>query len=380
MKYSSLNEFFTLNLKNIPGWKSDRKIVVIESDDWGSIRMPSLNVFNNLFAAGIDESNCRYNLFDSLESNKDLELLFEVLTKHKDINGNSAVFTTASIVANPDFGKIKAANFSQYFFEPYTETLQKYPEHDKVYGLTKEGIQKRLFVPVFHGREHLNIQRWMKALQAGHKSTMVGFENRVTGITNGINHEIIPSFQAALDIDDMNDISSLKVILSSGLNVFEELFGYKSEYFVPPNGLINNSLNPELAKNGIKYIYSDIFQKEPLGNGKYKRNIRFLGQNNISKLTYLTRNCVFEPSSSDSSSAIDWIDICLLQIQTAFRWGKPAVISSHRVNYIGSIQPLNRERNLIKLNRLLGEILKKWPTVEFMTSVELGDLISNNKI
>ena len=29
------------NLSNLPGWRTSRKIVVIESDDWGTIRMPS---------------------------------------------------------------------------------------------------------------------------------------------------------------------------------------------------------------------------------------------------------------------------------------------------------------------------------------------------
>jgi hypothetical protein len=36
------------NLANLPGWCTNRKIVVIESDDWGSIRMPSLTIFENL--------------------------------------------------------------------------------------------------------------------------------------------------------------------------------------------------------------------------------------------------------------------------------------------------------------------------------------------
>jgi len=33
------------NLVNIPGWRTNRKIVVIESDDWGSVRMPSREVY-----------------------------------------------------------------------------------------------------------------------------------------------------------------------------------------------------------------------------------------------------------------------------------------------------------------------------------------------
>lgn len=35
------------NFSNLPGWRTNRKIVVIESDDWGSIRMPSLTILEN---------------------------------------------------------------------------------------------------------------------------------------------------------------------------------------------------------------------------------------------------------------------------------------------------------------------------------------------
>ena len=33
-------------LYNIPGWHTRRHLVVIESDDWGSIRTPSKAVYN----------------------------------------------------------------------------------------------------------------------------------------------------------------------------------------------------------------------------------------------------------------------------------------------------------------------------------------------
>lgn len=40
----SLKQFITHNLLNIPGWHTNRRIVVIESDDWGSVSMPSCAV------------------------------------------------------------------------------------------------------------------------------------------------------------------------------------------------------------------------------------------------------------------------------------------------------------------------------------------------
>ena len=56
-----------------------------------------------------------------------------------------------------------------------------------------------------------------------------------------------------------------------------------------------------------------------------------------------------------------------------------ATISSHRVNYVGWLNEDNRANGLIKLDELLSRIIKKWPNVEFMTSSELGDLISKTR-
>lgn len=367
------------NLSNIPGWSTRRKIVVIESDDWGSVRMSSKQAFERLKQAGIDESNNHYNINDALECNQDLELLYEMLVKHKDKNGRYPVMTGVNIVANPDFEKIKANNYSEYYFEPVSETLKCYPEHDRVYDLWKEGIQNRLFVPTFHGREHLNVQRWMNALRQGHKTTHVAFEQGVTGVYSGIDGESVPDYQAAFDIDSLSDIEYQKEVLKTGLDLFEKLYNFKSEYFVPTNGPFNNSLEKVLSESGVKFINTAKVQQEPLGNGAFKKHVRFLGQQNQFGQRYITRNCFFEPSSMEHSSNTDWVANCLNEIEIAFRWNKPAVISTHRVNYIGFLHPENRERGLKQLDLLLSKMLKKWPEIVFMTSVELGNHIADSK-
>ncbi len=376
MYRSTLKSLLSVHASNLPGWRTNRKIVVIESDDWGSIRMSSLEAFNNLLKAGMREDRNHYNTFDSLESNKDLECLFETLSKFKDKNDRHPVMTGVNVVANPNFEKIKENGYTHYVYEPYTETLKRYPAHDRVYELWKEGIEKRLFVPIFHGREHLNVQRWLRALRSGHRSTLLAFDNCVTGIYNGINGEKIPEFQAAFDIDTPEDLPYLKEVLITGLDLFKELYGYKSSYFVPTNGPFNNSLESVLEKKGVKYINSGKIQREPLGNGQFRKNIRFLGKKNELGQIYLTRNCFFEPSSMESPANTDWIGNCLKEIEIAFMWHKPATISTHRVNYVGFLHPENRERTLRKFEELLRTMLKKWPDIEFMTSMELGDLIS----
>ena len=218
----------------------------------------------------------------------------------------------------------------------------------------------------------------MNSLKTGHKTTHAAFAKGVTGVYCGINNEIVPDYQAAFDIDENCDIESLIEVLVTGLNLFEKLFGYSSKYFVPTNGPFNNVLEKTLYDMGVQFINSAKIQNEPLGNGKYKRNFRYLGMKNQFGQMYITRNCFFEPSSMEHSADKDWISDCMSEIESAFRWNKPAVISSHRVNYIGFLHPENRHRGLSKLDELLEKMLKKWPDIEFMTTVELGNLISES--
>ena len=50
------------------------------------------------------------------------------------------------------------------------------------------------------------------------------------------------------------------------------------------------------------------------------------------------------------------------------RFNKPAVISTHRVNYIGGLNPDNRENGLRNLDSLLNRIVQKWDDIEFISS------------
>ncbi len=349
--------------------------MVIESDDWGSIRMPSERAYKELKLKGIDLDSVdsyRYDQNDTLASHEDLAGLFGALSKYKDKNGHHPVITAVSLVANPDFDKIKSGNFNEYYYEPFTETLKKYGR-ENAFDLWQEGIKTHLFVPQFHGREHLNVQVWMNALRANDPDARLAFDYNCWGFNNKHPYNIF--YQAAFDLNTPDELDQQHHIIADGLQLFEKLHGYKATFFVPPNGPFNNSLEKTASENGIKWMSSSKIQRESLGNGQTKKVLHWLGQKNKYDQRYITRNCIFEPSQEGK----DWVDSCLNDISIAFKWHKPAVISSHRVNYIGSIKPLNRDRGLKQLEQLLSEIVLKWPTVEFMTSVELGSLITEGK-
>ena len=294
-------EIIFRHLRNIAGWRTNRKIIVFESDDWGSIRMPSRNVFEKLKQQGLDLTSgdsFRFNSYDTLAKSEDLELLFEVLCRFRDKNGNNVKLTALSVVANPDFKKIRESDFSQYFFEPFTDTLKSYYGDNSSFLLWKEGINLGIFVPQFHGREHLNVPVWLKNLRNKDRETLLAFDFGVWSFNRQTALPEIPKYQAAFDLVDVADLDFHASAIKDGLTLFEILFGYRAQYFVPPNGSINNSLNAVSAKAGIKFRSASRIQLEPLGNREYRKILHYSGQKNKDGQVYLIRNSIFEPRQS----------------------------------------------------------------------------------
>lgn len=376
----TLKQHFTRNLLNIPGWRTNRKIVVIESDDWGSVRMPSKGVYEKFIKAGIQVDKDPYCRYDALATKDDLEALFNLLSSVKDSKGRHAVLTANSVVANPDFEKIKATDYNQYFFEPFTTTLKRSSRHDGVFDLWKKGIADGLFHPQFHGREHLNVQKWLHVLREGEIATRLAFDFGTFGLTAATAPTIKNHYMGAFDSATPDAIMNYDTILKEGLDLFEELFGYRSSSFIPTTYTWSPLIEPSLKRYGVDYLQGLVSQHIPLDNGdtfKYKKN-NFQGKRNANGQFYLMRNCFFEPTHFRDK--IDVVDDCLHRINIAFNWGKAAVISGHRLNFIGSIDFQNRNKNLILFKDLLNKIVNRWPDVEFMSSDQLGDVMKTQQL
>ncbi len=251
-KLRILKSKFKGNISNSKGWKTRRKILVIESDDWGSIRMPSKEVYHNFIDKGFGVQNRLYNRFDSLASEDDLNHLFETLAAFKDIKGRNLVLTANTVVANPDFAKIKQNNYQEYHYELFTETLKKYPKHQDSFLLWEEGMKNKFFIPQFHAREHLNVNLWMKALQQKDKKIQYTFTQKTT-----FSGKSDYSFMDAFDYESKNELVFLKEVLTDGLKIFQGIFGYQSKSFIAPCYI----WHPELEKtlylfNTRKWIYN----------------------------------------------------------------------------------------------------------------------------
>lgn len=361
------------NLINVPGWRTNRKIIVFESDDWGAIRMASKSAFNNLLEKGYGVENNIYNSNDMLENNDDLERLFEVLNLFRDINGNPPIITINNIVTNPDFKKIKANNFQKYFFEPFTETLNKYPNHDRVIALYKEGINNNFIRPQFHGREHVHVFHWLASLQSGDLITHEAFNNNMFTLNKEKKDNCRSVFLDAMGTYDPTQVENAALAIKEGLEIFEKIWGFRSKTIIPPCYVWHPDIEIFFKREGIKIIQSNPAQIIPQeGSDKYKIKRRYTGQKNKLGLCYTIRNVVFEPSENQN---FDWVSTCMKEINNSFFWKKPAIISTHRVNYMSGLNMNNADKSLLKLKELIQRIIQRWPEAEFMSSDRLGDVI-----
>jgi hypothetical protein len=371
-----LKNLLRRNLVNLKGRSLKTKFIVFESDDWGSIRMPNKYVFNQLKKRGYAVDNNPYTRFDTLATKEDLSALFETLGQFEDNSGKHPVFTANTIVANPIFEKIEQSGFTEYSYESFIKTLSSYYSQSNAFDIWQEGIREGLFYPQFHGREHLNVPLWMKLLKEQNPEVLEAFYLKCWGLKYG--QKFSYELQAPYDVEYQNDVNVVKTGIKEGLKLFEEIFGYQSRSIIAGNYIWNSSLHKTMFVQGIRYIQGMKYQLLPQRNsgGKKKKIRHYVGEKNRYGQTFLIRNCVFEPSLYPSDQ--NHVENCLKDIENAFLWKKPAIITTHRLNYIGALCQKNRDVNLKKLKQLLREVKKRWPEVEFLTSDKLGEIVASS--
>lgn len=373
---SDLKRNIILNAKNLVGWKTKRKIVVISVDDYGNVRLDSKEAREQLNRAGLPVKN-RFDALDTLETRVDLEMLFEVLRSVKDLHGRHAVFTPFAVPCNINFEKMKETGQEEYIYELLTKTYQKLSVLDPnaykgAWKLWNEGVREELLIPQFHGREHLNVKVFEEKLRQKDNALFACLQNRsFTSISDSGYKTISP--MAAFDFCKFEENEQFHNIIEDGIKKFERVFGYRADNFTPPVYNAHPVLYDTLKKNGIRSIDTALMAKEHQGEGKYKRKINYTGKID-NGLCLIIRNVVFEPTAD---RGIDWVSYAMKQIEAAFRWNRPAIISSHRVNFCGHIDPRNRKEGLGALKELLQKITERWPRVEFMAANELGALINS---
>ncbi len=368
----SLRASLNLNVKNaLFGTRTSRKIVVFDIDDYGNVRLNSRQARENLDRAGLRPAS-HFDEVDCMETNDDLDALFAVLRSVRDKNGNPAKFTAYTLPANINFEAMAQSGYQEYVYELLPDTLGKLgAAYDNVMNYWHQGMQEGLIHPEFHGREHLHVKLIMEKLKLKDRDVLTCFQNRsLARLSPGPFKNV--SWNCAFDFDRFDENEQHAQTIKDGLQAFFKVFKFHPEVFCAPGASSHHVLFKVACQNGIKFVESSMLQKEHQGEGRFQRRLNYIGKKAASSGRHIVRNCVFEPSGPKQ---FDWVPNVLKQVEVAFRWRKPAIVSSHRVNFCGHIDEKNRTEGLRQLQELLKQIVRIWPDVEFMSTAEMAHAI-----
>jgi hypothetical protein len=357
--------------RNWRGKSWGKNQIAFECDDWGSLGVPSHTVINDLRSKGLPISEDRFQQIDVLEQSEDVESLLNVLAGFKDHNGNSPVFSCFFNVANPDFEKISQDRFEKYYCVDLDQTYEQFSDGQKAKEMIKEGVRSKLLCPEFHGREHLAVEAWMSALRKGNKWVRMAFDKKFLPYSPLDSHPLGDKLRAKFFVENPQDLITQAESIQDGLALFERFFGKKAKVFNAPNGVFAPQLNPTLIANSIQTTAVPFVRKEWTEKTGFKEQSHYSGEISPEGMTYYVRNCNFEPGDP----AYRGVNHVLQQVAGAFLMGKPAVISTHRINFVGGNSPENKLKGAKELAFLLQELLKKWPNLEFVSSKKLSDQI-----
>ena len=352
--------------KNLRGWRTPRKLVAFAVDDYANVRVASPSARQRMIDAGLNLSS-QMDRYDALETRQDLEALFDVLDSVRDGRGKPAKFTAYALSANPDFARIRDDG-DHYYPEAVTETFARLaaeqPEaYAGAWALWQEGRARGLIQPQCHGREHLNVELFEHKLRADAPDLRASLENDSLAAIGGDPAFPGVGFTHAFGLHDSASLSRHRDILADAFEQFEKVWGMRSTTFTPPAQQLHPSLYSDVEVAGTLSIDKPLRCARPMGDGSRRREVNRSGRQAGQRHLTVVRNVVFEPGKA---MGFDPVDRAMQQVAAAFRWCKPAIISSHRVNFGGHLDETNREHGLNALRSLLEHITERWPEVEFV--------------
>lgn len=372
MLRDKIREFAGRVLGDRLGWKTDRKLMVIESDDWGSLYLPDTQRTARLIEAKLlTEDAVEYHRYDCLETADDISQLCDVLSQFQDCRNRRPRFTFNTVMGNPDFEKIRQANFQSYFHQSLFQSYIEYHDQD-VKPTWMSAVEQGFIVPQFHAREHLNVPLWMRDLQNNREDTRFAFDNHYFAQRRSNVSPI--SYLTAYWPETRQDLSEIERITLDGLRQFEQEFGFQSKTFVACAYVLPREIEKCTALSGVQLIQTGRRHRMPIPvDGSSRFPNRVSGWKNEFGQVYSIRNVIFEPSLELSN---DWLTLALDQVATAFFHRKPAIVCSHRLNYVSGKHKRRQEENLKLLKKFLSALIDQYPDIEFVSSDELIELMS----
>lgn len=339
-------------------------VLAISSDDWGGMSPE--------------------------ETPEQVEALAGALRSVRDGRGHSAVLTAYLNPAAPDHDAIQAAGYERYAWRFC------YQDRPGLVDAWRRVIETDAIDLQFHGREHCNIPLWLELLQGD-----------VPGIREASVRGEIPYLDDKAWVDAVRDDPRLKLLFRSfvdasqsppgvlpietqremirtGIDLMKEHFGVTPAVFTAPGYVFDSNTCAALAGSPIRYIDTIPGPRRVVDERDQIHETDAIGwDTDLNGLRPIVRSVWFEPTwpgafrSAESTPAVriaEKIEMACRQFRRVWACGDPAVLTSHKHNYIGPDQNA-AEAGRRALVELLQRVRRERPDVRFVSTGELGRVI-----
>lgn len=327
------------------------RAVVLESDDWGLPGfVPAATALEGLDREALGGTRFPPVYWDStLETAADLDSMAALLARHRSRDGRPAVFQPNMI--------LKAA-------PPAADSPYARP------GLPEaeaRAVAAGVWHPEIHGADHLDPARRRAALQ---DPTPDLARAAARGVL------VFPESHKAYELRPGRPLDDVRRSWDPLPDRFRQRFGQPAASVIAPDYVWDGRHEDLFRDLGLRIVQAKDHQRRPgLGGPRslhYLRKtwLRLWDRWRVRDLVYLDRNAFLETAQDPDPDAV--VARCLEQVRRAWRRGEPAIVETHRVNFV-QVDPAAAAAGRRHLDRLLAGLDAAGPV--YLSDAELAGLM-----
>jgi hypothetical protein len=329
------------------------KAVVLESDDWGLCAWAADREAWAALAgtpAFRSRAGQRYG-GSTLESAADVKALAALLLEQRGGDGRPPVWQANTVMANPDYERLATS-------VPDALPLKELPDVPARWsrpGLWDEVGRARdagVWWIELHGLHHLPESAWLAALRRGDADARMAL---------GVQSPVCVAVEASGEYDPSEPAETRRRNLARAVARFHTLAGRRPRSLCPPDYRWDESLEADAERHGVTTIQG----KAEQACGPFPPLRRLLvglrWPHAPGARFYMPPRIAFEPCGPEAGRARAAVERTLAAARAQWKRRRPAVISTHRLNY-AHLDPAWSAAGRDALRALLGALCNEGAT------------------
>jgi hypothetical protein len=309
------------------------KAVVLESDDWGLCAWsPDEQAYRVLTDTPAFRSPAgRIYGRSTLESAADVQQLVRTLLEFRGADGFPPVWQANTVMAAPDYARLDPPLFLAE--ELPVLALPDLPSRWQRPGLWSEvrsACEAGVWWPELHGFHHLPECAWLTALRRNQADARRAFEQQSM---------VCEAVESSGEYD-ASEPDALKLNnLRRAIDTFTRTFGRAPTSFCAPDYRWDDRFEAEAGKLGVT-LWQGRAERTRRSFPLVRRLLRRLAwQASSGERFYMPARVAFEPrggpggEAGSGAAARLGADAAHARVRAAWAAGRPAVVSTHRLNY-----------------------------------------------